>query len=309
MSIGFFFMLFAAQSQNFVEETILNSYADKGKIPYHVGYISMAIMYGVSTASVLFVAPIIDILKRRALPIAGFGYALFLLSFFYLNEIFLFITSVIFGFSRSVLYAAMGFYLTSNSNPNNSSLVGGGILLFIIFHNSNSKDEIQDSTVKYIYGAFTGVTIFAIAILALLRKPLNDGKARQEKQSQAQRLSSTFRLFVSKKMLYISLPFTYIGITFAFWSGIYPTTIAQTNKFDYNTHSLTGISAIATGMGQVLAGLIFGFLNSKFTNIRRDFIVLFATILHLLVYVAIYINFPKDAPLKKTCETGIIEPK
>ena len=39
MSIGFFFMLFAAQSQNFVEETILNSYADKGKIPYHVGYI------------------------------------------------------------------------------------------------------------------------------------------------------------------------------------------------------------------------------------------------------------------------------
>lgn len=112
----------------------------------------------------------------------------------------------------------MGFYLTSNSNPNNSrlhsvmfrsisqfwhvfmeikflpkisnfSLVGGGILLFIIFDNSNSKDEIQDSTVKYIYGAFTGVTIFAIAILALLRKPLNDGKARQEKQSQAQRLS------------------------------------------------------------------------------------------------------------------------
>ena len=42
---------------------------------------------------------------------------------------------------------------------------------------------------KYIYGAFTGVTILAIAILALLRKPLNDGKARQEKQSQAQRLS------------------------------------------------------------------------------------------------------------------------
>lgn len=67
---------------------------------------------------------------------------------------------------------------------------------------------------------------------------------------------STFRLFVSKKMLYISLPFTYIGITFAFWSGIYPTTIAQTNKFDYNTHSLTGISAIATGMGQVLGNLI-----------------------------------------------------
>lgn len=73
---------------------------------------------------------------------------------------------------------------------------------------------------------------------------------------------STFRLFVSKKMLYISLPFTYIGITFAFWSGIYPTTIAQTNKFDYNTHSLTGISAIATGMGQVLGNLIEAITSS-----------------------------------------------
>lgn len=61
----------------------------------------MAIMYGVATASGLFVAPIVDWLKRYALAISGIGYAIFLMSFFYLNEALLFFTSAVFGICRS----------------------------------------------------------------------------------------------------------------------------------------------------------------------------------------------------------------
>ena len=47
LAIGFFLIFFAFNSQGFIEETVLNSYADRGTIPKLVGYLRL-VAYHVS---------------------------------------------------------------------------------------------------------------------------------------------------------------------------------------------------------------------------------------------------------------------
>lgn len=72
-------------------------------------------------------------------------------------------------------------------------------MLFVMFHKSGDYNDIQDGTVrlcffirllqvKAIYGAFTGVTVLAVIILALLRKPANESTSGK-KLTQEQLLS------------------------------------------------------------------------------------------------------------------------
>lgn len=50
------------------------------------------------------------------------------------------------------------------------SLIFGGIFLYTVFSFKES-DVIDESTVTILYGVFTGVTVFGVIVLALLRIP------------------------------------------------------------------------------------------------------------------------------------------
>uniref|UniRef100_A0A914YTH3 UNC93-like protein MFSD11 n=1 Tax=Panagrolaimus superbus TaxID=310955 RepID=A0A914YTH3_9BILA len=50
-------------------------------------------------------------------------------------------------------------------------------------------------------------------------------------------------------------------------------------------------------MQNFLAGFLFGFLGEYTKKIGRISIVLLGSVIHLLVFIAVYINFPKESPL------------
>jgi len=331
LAIGFFLVFFAFNSQGFIEETVLNSYADRGVLPKHVGYLSLAIIYGVFTFANFIAAPIVGVLKARWSIVFGAAcYAIFLAGFLFVNEVYILVSSGVLGLGAAVIWTAQGKYLSLNSNEETAGkhsgifwavsqacLAGGGIFLYLVFHTKDSNEDISEATTRLLYTVFLGVTIVGIVILALLRMPGNaplleanngSGNPDEPELTTWETIKSTFRLLKTKRMIFVSFAFMYTGIELSFWSGIYPTTIANTKKFTYNTYSLTALTAIAQGLGQACSGFLFGILSSKTKRFGRSSIVLLGTIIHLLVFVGVYVNLPKNAPLGKTDDLGLIDP-
>jgi hypothetical protein len=57
-------------------------------------------------------------------------------------------------------------------------------------------------------------------------------------------------------------------------------------------------------------GGLFGILAHKTAaKYGRDSIVMLGCVTHLITFLLIFINIPADAPLRKTYDTALIEPK
>ncbi|KAK6062233.1 hypothetical protein COOONC_00097, partial [Cooperia oncophora] len=189
------------------------------------------------------------------------------------------------------------------------SLLGGGLFLFAVFHTSGTTDEISDSTVRILYGVFTAVSLLAALTLALLRvQPLTD-RADVEKSHPGFFIGSTISLMFTKEMLLLAFVFAYSGIEQSFWTGVYPTCISFAQHLGTNTNSMLALNLIATGIGQTTAGLVFGILGDRTKKLGRDSIIFLGTVVHLVAFLLIFMNFPAKSPLQKTDDAGgLIEP-
>ncbi|KAH7718534.1 Ion channel regulatory protein [Aphelenchoides avenae] len=117
LSLGFFFIFFAFFTQSSIEQAVIDSYADQGKIIRHAGYISLAIIYGVFTVANFFAPPIVAKLTAKwSMALSSLVYVLFHACFLYLTEISLYIASALLGAVGSLLWSAQGNYLTLNSD-------------------------------------------------------------------------------------------------------------------------------------------------------------------------------------------------
>ncbi|VDO93310.1 unnamed protein product [Heligmosomoides polygyrus] len=317
LGFGFFLNFFAFNSQGFIEEAVIESSSNGHNMNKHAGYYSLSIIYAVFTVSNMVAAPFVAVLTPKwSMMIGVLCYAVFQAGFLYLNEIYLYISSGIIGFGAAILWTGQGTYLSQNSTAETSSrnsallwalaegsLVGGGIFLFVVFRTSDTTDGIRDSTVHILYGVFTAITLLAAVTLALLKIPESVENDDREKPG------STFSLMVTKEMLLMASVFAYTGIEQSFWTGVYPTCISFTRQLGSNTNSLLALNSIATGIGQIAAGLIFGILDGRTKKLGRDSIVLLGTTVHLVAFLLIYMNFPANAPLEKTDDSGgILKP-
>ncbi|GMT04385.1 hypothetical protein PENTCL1PPCAC_26559, partial [Pristionchus entomophagus] len=320
---GFFFIFLAFNSQGFIEEPVIES--SKG-IDSGAGYYSLAIIYFVFTFANFVAAPIVDIISAKwAMVLGGFCYAAFLAGFLFLNATYLYISSAVLGFGAAIIWTGQGTYLAKNcteqtSGRNSSmlwamlqgSLVGGGIFLFATFQASGTTDNIAEGTVKILYSVFTVLAILGIAVLAFLPTPpshLSSTPASNgERKDYKELIVSTFKLMPTRKMLFLAIVFAYTGIEQSFWTGIYPSCISFTRQLGTNTNSLVAINAILSGLGQCIAGGLFGVLGSKTAKLGRDMIVLMGALIHLVAFGLVFLNFPFDANLKKTDEMGFIQP-
>jgi len=231
----------------------------------------------------------------------------------------------------AVIWTAQGKYLSLNSTPETAGrhsgifwaisqacIVIGGIFLYFML-NSLPKEKgasIPDGTVKELYGVFTAITILGTAILALLRLPsagagleANGNVIEAQPQlTTLQVITSTLRLSKTKSMIFLILAFLYTGVELSFWSGIYTTCIGNTLQLGDNPKKLIALNAITMGIGQALAGFLFGILGSKTRRLGRDRIVALGTLVHLVTFIIIYLNFPDAAPLKPTSEKSTFDP-
>ncbi|PAV55866.1 hypothetical protein WR25_24953 [Diploscapter pachys] len=182
------------------------------------------------------------------------------------------------------------------------SLIGAGIFLYIVFHSSDTTDKISMKTVRILYGTFTGMAIVAALILLFLRRPPYEKKKMN--QSYGELLGSTFRMLITQEMLLLAVVFAYTGIEQSYWTGIYPTCISFTQQLGNHTNSYLALNSVASGLGQMIAGLIIGILGDHIRRIGREKIVLLGTIVHLACFVLSYMNFPSRASIEKTDSSG-----
>ncbi|KAE9549639.1 hypothetical protein FO519_007146 [Halicephalobus sp. NKZ332] len=313
LAVGFLFIFFAFNSQGFIEQTIIDSKNSEGVVSKHAGYISAAIIYGVFTFANFIAAPIVGLLGARWAMVAGaITYGIFQAGFLFLNEPFLYISSALIGVGAAIIWTAQGKYIAMNSTNETASkhsslfwgvsqicIAGGGIFLYLAFRDLKEDDKIKDSKIKLVYGVFTAVTAVGVAILDVESEP---------EMTFKELLYSTFNLLLTKRMLFLAVAFAYTGIELSFWSGIYPSSISFTKKLADNTKTIMAFNAIAQGLGQATAGFFFGILGDVTKKLGRTTIVMLGSIVHLLVFIAVYLNFPSDAPLGKTEEEGIIKP-
>jgi hypothetical protein len=102
LGIGFFLIFFAFNSASFIEETVIDSRAEKGQIKAKAGYISLSIIYGFFTFCNFLAAPVVLYLGARwSLVLGGITYALFQAGFLFLNAPYLYISSAILGFGAA----------------------------------------------------------------------------------------------------------------------------------------------------------------------------------------------------------------
>ncbi|PIC15626.1 hypothetical protein B9Z55_022532 [Caenorhabditis nigoni] len=321
LGLGFFSTFFAFNSQGFIEEAVIDSAADNGNLNKHAGYYSLSIIYAVFTVANFVAAPIVDILTPKwAMVVGSLCYAIFQAGFLFLNEWYLYASSALLGLGASIIWTGQGSYLSQNCTKettsrnssmlwamSESSLLGGGVFLFIVFSVQGASDQIPTSTINILYSVFTVLSVISTFIFAFLRTPFYPETV--DRKNYGKLVGSTFKLMFTKKMILLAFVFAYTGIEQSFWTGIYPTCISFTKQLGSNTNALLALNAICTGFGQIAAGVLSGLLGDKVRKIGRDTLVLIGTTVHLIVFALCFINFPQDSSLKKTDEMGgLIQP-
>uniref|UniRef100_A0A914IB87 UNC93-like protein MFSD11 n=1 Tax=Globodera rostochiensis TaxID=31243 RepID=A0A914IB87_GLORO len=192
LGIGFFFIFFAFNSQGFIEESVLDSFARKSiGVKFHDGYTSLATIYASFTVLNFVATPIVASLGARwALVFAGLTYAMFQVGFLFINRWYLFSSSALLGLGAAVIWTAQGKYLALNSTEETAGRHSGlfwalsqlcqscgGIFLLAVFvlvpspPDGGEQTSISVATVRLIYSTFTALTIVGIVILALLQMP------------------------------------------------------------------------------------------------------------------------------------------
>lgn len=94
----------------------------------------------------------------------------------------------------------------------------------------------------------------------------------------------------------------------SFFSGVYGTTVGNTNSLDSegNSKRFIGIVGMLIGTGEIVGGVAFGLLGSKTNKYGRDPIVILGYVVHMITFLLIYINFPKDSSLESTNDPAFI---
>jgi len=118
-------------------------------------------------------------------------------------------------------------------------------------------------------------------------------------------LKDSGRLFVTKDMAILTITLFYTGLHQSMWGGVYSTCIGFTSLFP-NAKSLAAISGIVVAVGEVVGGVLFGFMGHLTVKRGRHPIVILGFVLSLLAYILMFINIPSGATIDPTDDKAII---
>uniref|UniRef100_A0A8C3YPJ6 UNC93-like protein MFSD11 n=1 Tax=Catagonus wagneri TaxID=51154 RepID=A0A8C3YPJ6_9CETA len=284
LGIAFMFMFTAFQTCGNVAQTVIRSL---NSTDFHgSGYTSMAIIYGVFSASNLITPSVVAIVgPQLSMFASGLFYSMYIAVFiqpfpwsFYTASVFIGIAAA--ESDRRTVFIALTVI----------SLVGT-VLFFLIrkpdSENVLGEDESSDD------------------------QDLDINESAQNNVTKAvDAFKKSLRLCVTKEMLLLSVTTAYTGVEMTFFSGVYGTCIGAINKFGTEEKSLIGLSGIFIGIGEILGGSLFGLL-SKNTRFGRNPVVLLGMLVHFLAFYLIFLNVPGDAPVapaEGTDSIAYIEP-
>uniref|UniRef100_A0A2K6EIQ8 UNC93-like protein MFSD11 n=1 Tax=Propithecus coquereli TaxID=379532 RepID=A0A2K6EIQ8_PROCO len=270
LGVAFMFMFTAFQTCGNVAQTVIRSL---NSTDFHgSGYTSMAIIYGVFSASNLITPSVVAIVgPQLSMFASGIFYSMYIAVFiqpfpwaFYTASVFIGIAAA--ESDRRTVFIALTVI----------SLVGT-VLFFLIrkpdSENVLGEDESSDD------------------------QDLEVNESAQNNMAKAvDAFKKSFKLCTTKEMLLLSITTAYTGLELTFFSGVYGTCIGAINKFGTEEKSLIGLSGIFIGIGEILGGSLFGLL-SKNNRFGRNPVVLLGILVHFIAFYLIFLNMPGDAPI------------
>ncbi|XP_055098143.1 UNC93-like protein MFSD11 isoform X3 [Symphalangus syndactylus] len=270
LGVAFMFMFTAFQTCGNVAQTVIRSL---NSTDFHgSGYTSMAIIYGVFSASNLITPSVVAIVgPQLSMFASGLFYSTYIAVFiqpfpwsFYTASVFIGIAAA--ESDRRTVFIALTVI----------SLVGT-VLFFLIrkpdSENVLGEDESSDD------------------------QDMEVNESAQNNLTKAvDAFKKSFKLCVTKEMLLLSITTAYTGLELTFFSGVYGTCIGAINKFGAEEKSLIGLSGIFIGIGEILGGSLFGLL-SKNNRFGRNPVVLLGILVHFIAFYLIFLNMPGDAPI------------
>lgn len=215
------------------------------------------------------------------------------------------------------------------------SLLWGNI--FVFFYFKTDKDgNVEEGVIRVTYIVLTILGLVGLAAFFLLGAPVsksersngievgeskekNGGggaiKGREAEEEEnlgfveyiTSSLKNSFKLLFTRQMSLLCVTFAYTGIELAFFSAVYGTCIGNTNQLsDESPKKFIGLSGLLIGAGEITGGLAFGILGSKTNKFGRNPIVILGFVLHIVAFILVFLNFPKDSPVQATSEDAYI---
>ncbi|KAL0993407.1 hypothetical protein UPYG_G00107410 [Umbra pygmaea] len=326
LGFGFMFIFTAFQTCGNIEQTVIKNF---NSTEFHgSGYTSMAIIYGVFSASNLIAPSVVAVIgPQLSMFFSGLVYSGYIAMFIHPFTWTFYTASVLVGIAAAILWTAQGNLLTINSTDatigRNSgifwallqfSLFFGNMYIYFAWH---GHTHITDKDRETVFISLTVISLVGCFLFFLIQKP--EPEATPSETSEPMPADSTesaslvantpglcsqavnafkkaLQLSVTKEMLLLSISIAYTGLELTFFSGVYGTCIGAMTRFGDDAKSLIGLSGIFIGLGEILGGGVFGMLN-KCNRYGRNPVVLLGLITHFVAFYLIFLNIASDAPI------------
>ena len=79
-------------------------------------------------------------------------------------------------------------------------------------------------------------------------------------------------------------------------------------RFGEDRNSLATLSGVLVVMGEVLGGILFGFMGQMTIKRGRDPIIMLGFVVSMIAYFLMFINISPHAPMVETDDIGFISP-
>ncbi|KAM9750267.1 UNC93-like protein MFSD11 isoform 2-T2 [Dama dama] len=280
LGIAFMFIFTAFQTCGNVAQTVIRSL---NSTDFHgSGYTSMAIIYGVFSASNLITPSVVAIVgPQLSMFASGLFYSMYIAVFIQPFPWSFYTASVFIGIAAAVLWTAQGNCLTINSDEHTIGRNSGifwALLQFSLFFGNlyiyfawQGKTQISESDRRTVFIALTVISLVGTVLFFLIRKPDSENVLGEDESSDDQDLDinespqnnmtkavdafkKSLKLCVTKEMLLLSVTTAYTG------------------------------------------GSLFGLL-SKNNRFGRNPVVLLGILVHFIAFYLIFLNLPGDAPI------------
>ncbi|XP_074647183.1 UNC93-like protein MFSD11 isoform X2 [Tubulanus polymorphus] len=320
-------MFTAFQTCCMIEQTVIEGAINEPNSTFTGnGYTSLAILY-IAFAVTNWVAPsIISVLGLKiSLIVSGVIYALFIASFLKPMTWALYTMSVLLGSSAAVLWTAQGSYLTINSDSATipitsgifwalfqTSMLFGNLYVYFTFKGNITVDAESRTTLFSVFTALCVAGVLTITILFCLKDRKEKVESAQSKDQinsveqddrspgPLQALKRSFQLFLTGRMMLLSITFGFTGLTVTFLGGVYGTSVGHSQHFEADAKGLIGICGMFIGVGEILGGALFGLCGKWMRRFGRDPIILFGFLVNITTYYLIFLNLPQMSPIEET---------